>query len=130
MEKTLPNVRTTLSYREVYSNPEIRQVAIAAPAALHFTLAKEALEAGKDLFVEKPLCLDSSEAQQLMELAEKKGCILMVGHLLHYHSAFNALKQLVKQGEIGSVKHIACHRLKLGRFKSGGFWKNTHRRCS
>lgn len=117
-EKTFPNVRTTLSYREVFDNPNIRQVAIAAPAPLHFSLAKEALEAGKDLFVEKPLCLNSGEAEQLVELAEKNRCTLMVGHLLHYHSAFDSLKQLVEQGEIGTVKHIACHRLKLGRFRT------------
>lgn len=111
-------VSTTLHHEEVFTNPAIQQVVIAAPASQHFSLAKQAIEAGKDVFVEKPLCLDSEEASALVELAGEKQKILMVGHLLHYHPAFNRLKELVETGEIGSVKHIACHRLKLGRFRT------------
>lgn len=117
-QKTFPQVNITHSFTEVCNHPEIRQIAIASPAPLHFSMAKEALEAGKDLFVEKPLCLDCDEAEQLVTLAAKNRCILMVGHLLHYHPAFQKLKELVQQGEIGVVKHIACHRLKMGHFRT------------
>ncbi len=113
-----PGVKTAHETHGVFSDPNIHQVVIAAPAEKHFSLAKQALESGKDVFVEKPLCLDSDEAKWLVQLAEKHRKILMVGHLLHYHPAFTRLKELVDEGEIGVVKHIACHRLKLGRFRA------------
>lgn len=116
--KQYPGVKMISDAKGVFSDPAIHQVAIAAPAEQHYVLAKQALEGGKDVFVEKPLCLDCEEAKELVSLAEKHDKILMVGHLLHYHPAFIRLKELVDQGEIGSVKHIACHRLKLGRFRT------------
>ncbi|MEM1282334.1 MAG: Gfo/Idh/MocA family oxidoreductase [Chlamydiota bacterium] len=117
-KSSMPYVKTTSCSRDVFSNPNIHQVVIATPAAHHFSLAQQALESGKDVFVEKPLCLDTEEAQQLVDLAEKQKNILMVGHLLHYHPAFIRLKEIVENGELGEIKHIACHRLKLGRFRN------------
>jgi UDP-2-acetamido-3-amino-2,3-dideoxy-glucuronate N-acetyltransferase len=111
-------ITTTSNSQDVFDDPTICQVVIAAPAVEHFPLAKKALESGKDVFVEKPLCLDLDDAKKLVEIADQHDRILMVGHLLHYHPAFIHLKQLVDGGEIGVVKHIACHRLKLGRFRS------------
>ena len=76
----------------------IAAVAIAAPAVLHYKLAKAALEAGKHVFVEKPLALALGEAEELVSVAERLDRRLMVGHLLQYHPAFLKLKELVREG--------------------------------
>src|SRR5690606_10348575 len=76
----------------VLADPEIAAVAIATPAATHGELVARALEAGKHVFVEKPLCLDVAEAERLAADAARRGRVLMVGHLLLYHPAFVALR--------------------------------------
>ena len=77
-------VQLVTDYDRVLSNPDIRKIAIAAPAALHFRLAAAAIKAGKDVFVEKPICLDLAEGESLVQLAKNQDRILMVGDLLHY----------------------------------------------
>ena len=116
-QKLYPIVHMTSNFQRVIDNPHIDKIMIATPAHTHFNLAKIALDAGKDVFVEKPLCLDPNEGKILIDLAASKGCILMVGHLYHYHPAFIALKKLIKNGDIGELKYIAAHRLKLGKFR-------------
>ncbi|WP_041793723.1 Gfo/Idh/MocA family oxidoreductase [Micavibrio aeruginosavorus] len=106
-----------LTWDAVLADPAIAGVAIAAPAALHYTLAKQAMLAGKDVFVEKPLSLDVNEAQELCQLAEKNGRILMVGHLLQYHAAFLKLKDMVASGELGRLNYIYSNRLNLGKIR-------------
>lgn len=77
---------------------------IATPAASHFDQAREALEAGKDVFVEKPLARTVKEGGTLVELAAKRGRILTVGHLIEYHlSNREAPRELVAQGELGPM---------------------------
>ena len=97
---------------------DVDGIVIAAPAEQHYTLAKKALHAGKNVFVEKPLSLDVSEAQELCALADEKKLILMVGHLLQYHAAFIKLKELVRQGILGKVQYIYSNRLNLGKIRS------------
>jgi UDP-2-acetamido-3-amino-2,3-dideoxy-glucuronate N-acetyltransferase len=84
----------------VLSDSGIAGVAIAAPAVLHASLARRALEAGKHVFVEKPLALKIDEAEALCVLAEKRERRLMVGHLLQYHPAFIRLRELVRDGAV------------------------------
>lgn len=105
-----------LSWDEVLADRSISAVSIAAPAALHATLARQALAAGKDVFVEKPLALDISEAEELCRMAEAGNRILMVGHLLQYHSAFVKLKELIGAGELGRLQYIYSNRVNLGKF--------------
>lgn len=93
-------------------------VVIAAPAALHFNLAKQALDANKHVFVEKPLSLNVKDAQILTNLAIEKRKVLMVGHLLQYHPAFLELKQIVKKGKLGRLQYIYSNRLNLGKFRN------------
>jgi predicted dehydrogenase/acetyltransferase-like isoleucine patch superfamily enzyme len=95
----------------------IEGVAIAAPAALHFQLARAALESGKHVFVEKPLALEVAEAEKLCAIAESAGRKLMVGHLLQYHPAFLKLKELVSQGALGRLQYIYSNRLNLGKIR-------------
>ena len=105
------------SFAAVLDNPDIKKVAIAAPAALHFQLAKAALDAGKDLFVEKPLCLDPTEAQCLIELASASKRILMVGHLLQYHAYVETLAEMIRTGQLGRLFYITSNRLNLGKIR-------------
>ena len=85
---------------------------------MHFSLAREALLSGKDVFVEKPLSLDLSDAQELKEIAGQNSRILMVGHLLQYHSAFIKLKELIKEGELGRIHYIYSNRLSFGKIRT------------
>lgn len=96
----------------------IEAVAIAAPAVDHALLVERALEAGKHVFVEKPLALKVQDAVKLAELASARGLTLMVGHLLQYHPAFVQLKALVQANEIGTVRHITSHRLNPGAIRN------------
>ncbi len=110
-------VRKTQSFDEVVASAAVRKVAIAAPAVLHHRLAKAALLAGKDVYVEKPLCLDIGEAEELRDLADKHGRILMVGHLLQYHPCVLELQRMVLDGELGRVQYITSNRLNLGKIR-------------
>jgi len=111
-------VAATSRVEELLMMPEVQAVAIAAPAARHFELAKKALLAGKDVFVEKPLALHVEEGEELVELAGKQSRILMVGHLLHYHPAIVELRRLLREGELGRVEYISSSRLNLGKLRT------------
>ena len=111
------NVDTSLIITDVFSRDDIDGIVIATPAETHYALAKEALLAGKHVFVEKPLVLIEENAQELISLAEKKQRILMVGHLLQYHPAFIRLKELIADGELGRINYIYSHRLNLGKIR-------------
>lgn len=102
---------------EVFRDPGIDAVSIAAPAALHEDLVRQALLCGKDVLVEKPLCLSADKGRGLVDLAAAKGRILMVGHLLWYHPAVLKLKELVEQGELGRLQYICSNRLNLGKIR-------------
>lgn len=111
------DVHKTNSVEEVLENREITEVAIAAPAVFHFQLAKDALQAGKDVFVEKPLCLDEEGGRELVECAQRRERILMVGHLLQYHPCVRKLRSLIAQGELGKLFYVTSNRLNLGRIR-------------
>jgi len=118
IKKQYPAVRTTSSYAEVLADASITKVAIAAPAALHFELAEAALKAGKDVYVEKPLCLRLDHAETLVKLADSLGRTLMVGHLLQYHPCVTKLRELVTEGALGRILTITSNRLNLGKFRT------------
>jgi UDP-2-acetamido-3-amino-2,3-dideoxy-glucuronate N-acetyltransferase len=109
---------TTQHFEEILTMPEVSAVAIAAPASQHFSLAKKALLAGKDAFVEKPLALRVEEGEELVELARNHSRVLMVGHLLHYHPAVTELRRLVQEGHLGKVEYISSSRLNLGKLRT------------
>lgn len=109
-----PAVRFTLSDDELINSTNVSAVAIATPAASHFEIARRALLAGKDVFVEKPLALFSHHARELDRIAREKNRILMVGHLLLYHPAINKIKELIANGTVGKLQYIYSNRLNLG----------------
>lgn len=112
------SVHSVHQLEDMLELPGIQAVAIAAPAARHFELAKKALQAGKDVFVEKPLALRVDEGEELVDLARKHSRVLMVGHLLQYHPAILELRRLVQQGELGKVEYISSSRLNLGKLRT------------
>lgn len=93
-------------------------VAIATPAQTHAPLGISALAAGYDVFVEKPMTMGVEEAEQLCRLAEEKGRVLMVGHLLLYQPAVQAIHRAIRDGLIGDLVSIHQERLNLGRARS------------
>lgn len=113
-----PTIETCSDYRDVLRNDDIRGVVIATPAVRHFDMARAALQAGKDVFVEKPLALNVTEGAELVELAASRSRILMVGHILQYHPAVRKLKELVKQGALGRLEYIYSNRLNIGKIRA------------
>jgi UDP-2-acetamido-3-amino-2,3-dideoxy-glucuronate N-acetyltransferase len=111
-------IHTCSNLSDILQNQAIDAVAIASPAVSHYPIAKEALLAGKDVFVEKPLALEVSEGQELIDLAAKHGRILMVGHILQYHPAVLKLKALIDGGELGKIQYVYSNRLNIGKIRS------------
>ncbi|MGL4438420.1 MAG: Gfo/Idh/MocA family protein, partial [Bosea sp. (in: a-proteobacteria)] len=103
-----------LTLGEALNDPGIDGVVIAAPAETHFDIARQALEAGKHVYVEKPLALTVKDGAALVKLAAERGLQLMVGHLLQYHPAFIALKAFVASGAIGRLTYVYSNRLSYG----------------
>ncbi|MDP9067833.1 MAG: Gfo/Idh/MocA family oxidoreductase [Actinomycetota bacterium] len=105
------------SWDAILTDTTIDAVAISTPPATHAELAVAALEAGKDVFVEKPLALHVGDAEQVTKTAAAADRVLMVGHLLRYHPAFIELESLVRRGALGELRYIYSNRLNFGRFR-------------
>jgi predicted dehydrogenase/acetyltransferase-like isoleucine patch superfamily enzyme len=99
------------------ADPAIYAVAIATPAEQHARMVTEALEAGKHVFVEKPLALRHAEGARLVGEAEKRSLVLMVGHLLQYHAAFIKMRALVREGALGRLRYVYSNRLNFGKLR-------------
>lgn len=112
-----PAASVGTDYHEVLSNREVRGIVIATPAPLHYTMAKEALLNGKDVFVEKPFTTSRAAAEELVAISSQKGQILMVGHLLLYHPAVQKLKKYIQAGELGEIYYLYSTRVNLGQVR-------------
>ncbi len=117
MRQLYPQLRTTTDFREILNDPGIDAVVIATPVASHYPIAREALEAGKHVFVEKPLAQSVEEGGQLIELAEERKRVLMVGHTFVFTAAVNKIKDLIWSGELGDILYVASSRVNLGIFQ-------------
>ena len=113
-----PDVEISDSFVEAFSREDIRAVVLATPAETHRNLALEAFKHGKDVFVEKPMALTVKQGREMNDMAKEKGCVLMVGHILEYHPAVVALKNLISSGELGVVRYIFSHRLNFGKIRT------------
>jgi predicted dehydrogenase len=109
-----PNARVTASFEEMIADDDLQAVVIATPVPTHHPLAKQALEAGKHVFVEKPPAMRAAEMEELVGLAEERGLVLMPGHLLLYHPGVEKLKDLVDSGQLGDVLCVYGNRQNLG----------------
>jgi len=111
-------VKCICNFNEILGIDEINGVVIATPSHTHYALTKKALEAGKHVYVEKPIATNSEEARELTELAEQKGLVLMVGHLLLYHPVVNRIKSLVNDGVLGKISYVQSDRLNVNYFRN------------
>ena len=112
-----PGARALAHVDEIAAAPEVQGVVVSASAVNHFPLARTLLEAGKDVYVEKPLALQVSHAEELVRLAAQKGRILMVGHLLIHHPGVRYLKGMVDRGDLGELYYIYSQRVNLGKVR-------------
>ena len=104
----------TADFEEMLADPELDAVVIATPVPTHYALAKQALEAGKHVLVEKPPAMKGAEMDELVALAAERDLVLMPGHLLLYHPGVRKLKELVDSGELGDVLCVYTNRQNLG----------------
>ena len=116
-EKLAPGAKIVADVQEVWNDSAITGVVVATPAETHARLGQQALEAGKDVFCEKPLALRYEDAQRLADVAQAKARILMVGHVLEYHPAIDKIRELVDTGQLGKVRYIYSNRLNLGKIR-------------
>ena len=118
VREQFPGVRTTKDFNEIINDKSITGVAVVTPSHTHFKIVKSMLEAGKNVYVEKPISTVAEEARVLTELAEEKGLVLMVGHLLLYHPAVNRLKMLIEDGALGELVYAQSDRLNVNYHKN------------
>ena len=112
------SVRFCRDYSAILADPSIAAVALATPAVTHYGMAKAALEAGKDVFVEKPLAIEVAHGEELVKLAAGKRKILMVGHILRYHPAIQRLHDLIQDGALGQINYLYSNRLNIGKIRT------------
>jgi predicted dehydrogenase len=117
-ETAYPQARFTAELDDLLADPDLSAVAIATPGSTHAEIAQRVLEAGKNCFVEKPLAHDSESAERLVRLADERGLVLMVGHLLCYHPGVRQLADLIARGELGRVRYVHSQRLNLGKLRT------------
>jgi predicted dehydrogenase len=110
----IPFLSTMRDHRALLDDPEVDAVVIATPLTTHYGLVKEALQAGKDVLVEKPICYTVREAQDLCDLAESSGRILMCGHVFLFNAGIAQLRKYIEDGTLGRVYYIAATRTNLG----------------
>ena len=113
-----PQARLTAKLDDVLADDSVEAVVIATPVPTHYELARRALEAGKHVFVEKPPSMRGAELEELCELSEDRGLVLMPGHLLLYHPGVSKLKEIVDSGELGDVLYVYGNRQNLGTFRT------------
>ena len=112
-----PSVGITQDYRELVKDPKIDALVISTPVSSHFSLAKEALENGKHVLLEKPMTATVKEAEELVDLAQRKQKILMVDHTFIYTGAVRKIKEIIKKGELGEIYYFDSVRVNLGLFQ-------------
>jgi len=118
LSQEYPAVPFHADFRSVLADENIDAVALATPAIMHYEMARAALEAGKDVFVEKPLAIDVNHGERLVELAAAKGRVLMVGHILRYHPAILKLQELIQGGVLGKINYVYSNRLNIGKIRT------------
>ncbi|MBN9272273.1 MAG: Gfo/Idh/MocA family oxidoreductase, partial [Mesorhizobium sp.] len=101
---------------QLFKRDDVDAIVMALPPQFHAEMAIRAVQAGKDVLVEKPIALTVADAERSVKAAKDNGRVFMVGHVLRFHPAFETLKALIDNGELGEVRYIHSHRLGLGKF--------------
>jgi predicted dehydrogenase len=118
VEANFPLSRAIENREIILEDPSVDGVVIATPAASHYSLAKQVLDAGKHVFVEKPLATKVAEVDELSRRAAGRNLVVMTGHTFVYNSAVRYVKKLIDSGELGDLRYIYSQRLNLGRIRS------------
>ncbi len=109
-----PSIETVTNIQSIINDPNLHAVVVATPVFTHYELAKLALSNGKHVLIEKPMTSNSKEAQELIDLADKNGLLLMVDHTFLYTGAVQKIKNLIDQNEIGNLQYFDSTRINLG----------------
>lgn len=117
MKQLYPDVETTAEFDQVVNNPAIDAVVIAVPVRFHFEMSKVVLEAGKHVFIEKPMATSTNECKELLELSIRQNLTLMLGHTFIYSPPVRKAKEIIDVGDIGEIQYISSRRLNLGLFQ-------------
>lgn len=117
-KKNFPDTLYTTDIDDVINDKKIKAIAIAAPAVKHYEIARKAILAGKDVFIEKPLSLEVEEGKELIRLAATSEKIIMVGHILQYHPAVDKMKEFISSGKLGKLQYIYSNRLNIGKLRT------------
>jgi len=126
MNQAYPDIPTSESIDNILSDPSIAAIVLATPPATHFPLARKVINAGKHVWIEKPLALRIDEGRDLVELSQCNKTVLFVDHTFLYDPAIRKIRELIDGGELGSVHHIYSQRLNLGRIKrDSNVWWNS-----
>src|SRR5947199_9107738 len=112
-----PDVAVTTQSSELLASPEIDAIAVVTPVSSHFKLAKAALENGKHVFIEKPFTATTQQAEELIELAERKKLKIMVDHTFLFTGAVRKIRQLIEEGVLGDLYYYDSTRVNLGLFQ-------------
>jgi predicted dehydrogenase len=117
LKKKYPKVRTILNYKDILSDKKVDAIVIATPTKTHYKIAKESIMAGKDVLIEKPATSTYNESKKLINIANKKGKIIMVDHTFLFNKAVHLIKSLIEKGELGDILYIDAERANLGIFQ-------------
>jgi len=117
MRKSFYGIETATDYAEVVTRPDIAIVVIATPVSTHHAIAKKALANGKHCFIEKPMTSSTAEAEELIEIAERKNLQLFVDHTFIYTGAVRKMKEIVTSGRLGDIYYFDSVRINLGLFQ-------------
>jgi predicted dehydrogenase len=119
VHRNIPSIdKFTIDPVETVTDPDAQAVVIATPVKTHFELAKAALEAGKHVLVEKPLCRSVAEGEELVALARRQGKLLCVGHIFLFNNGVRGVRNLIRSGELGRIHYLYSSRTNLGPFRT------------
>jgi predicted dehydrogenase len=117
LKNLYPEVEGATDFNAMINNGGLDAVVIATSVKLHYPMAKASLLAGKHTFIEKPMASSAAECEELVDIAEKKGLVLMVGHTFLYSPAIRKIKEIVEWGDLGELRYICARRLNLGLYQ-------------
>jgi len=112
-----PEVKGEMDYDKMLNDGSVDAVAVATSVKTHFSIAKAALEAGKHTFIEKPMAASAAQCEELIEVAQQNGLLLMVGHTFLYSPAVKKIKEIVDRGDLGQIRYICARRLNFGPYR-------------
>lgn len=112
-----PFVQRSTDPFAVIGDPSLDAVVVATPVASHYPLGKAVLEAGKHLFIEKPMASSSEECKRLLEAADSRGLVIMVGHTFLFSPAVRKIRSLIDAGDLGDIYYVSITRVNLGIFQ-------------